>query len=173
MQQETDRDELRRQLPLELARRLESEPSQLDRTTFMKLACLLQELYGVPLGYRFSLYVYGPYSPEAAGDLEHAQARQRAEGTQERNQNGAIGQYSNSLDSLVEHFGSLDARELELRTTSMFLWKRFKPQGREDLASLIETVRQLKPHRSAEDIRDAIENLMDEGIISYFPTRES
>ena len=69
--------DLRRQLPLELARRLEGVSPQFGKTVFMKLAYLLQELYEVPLGYRFTLYTYGPYSPEVLADLEYARLRRQ------------------------------------------------------------------------------------------------
>ena len=77
MQQEVRENELRQQLPLELAGRLEGQSPQFGKTAFMKMAYLLQELYGVPLGYRFSLYTYGPYSsgsPSGLGIREPAKA---------------------------------------------------------------------------------------------------
>ena len=79
MQQEITENELRQQLPLELAIRLEGTSPQFGKTAFMKMAYLLQELYEVPLGYRFSLYTYGPYSAEVLADLEYAKLRKRVE----------------------------------------------------------------------------------------------
>ena len=186
MQQETRENELRQQLPLELAGRLEGQSPQFGKTAFMKMAYLLQELYEVPLGYRFSLYTYGPYSPEVLADLEYANLRKQVEveylGDRQGGfritpgevvsgsnfQNEPIAKYSQVLDDLVEHFGSFNARELELRTTSIFLWKRIRPSKPENLGTLIEAVLQLKPHFSKMAVRSAINDLVNDGIIQYF-----
>ena len=140
MQQETRENELRQQLPLELAGRLAGQSPQFGKTAFLKMAYLLQELYDVPLGYRFSLYTYGPYSPEVLADLEYANLRKQVEVeylgdpqggfriTPSRvvggsnSQNELMAKYSQVLDDLVEHFGSFNARELELRTTSQSIY---------------------------------------------------
>ena len=186
MQQETRENELTQQLPLELAGRLKGQSPQFGKTAFMKMAYLLQELYEVPLGYRFSLYTYGPYSPEVLADLEYANLRKQVEieylGDPQggfritpsevvglsKSQNESIAKYSHALDELVEHFGSFNARELELRTTSIFLWKRIRPTKPEDLSTLIEAVRQLKPHFNEMAIRSAIADLVNDAIIQYF-----
>ena len=176
-------------MPLELARRLEDKSPQFGKTVFMKLAYLLQELYGVPLGYRFSLYTYGPYSAEVLADLEYANLRKQVEveylGDQQggfritpgekagkcSEQNEPIADYRHQLDKLVKHFGSFNARELELRTTSIFLWKRIRPKRTEDVRDLVETVRHLKPHFDDKTIRHAVESLTNDGVIEYYPSK--
>ncbi len=186
MQQEIGENELRQQLPLELAGRFEGKSSQFGKTAFMKMAYLLQELYEVPLGYRFSLYTYGPYSAEVLADLEYAKLRKQVEveylgdpqggfritpievAGGSNSQNEPIAKYSDLLNELVEHFGSFNARELELRTTSIFLWKRIRPRKPEDVSTLIEAVRQLKPHFSEMAIRSAIDDLIHDGVIQDF-----
>ena len=181
MQQETSENELRQQLPLELAGRLKDQSPQFGKTVFMKMAYLLQELYGVPLGYRFSLYTYGPYSPEVLADLEYASLRTQVKVeyledpqggfriTPGRStfRNESISKYGDQLDELVRHFGSFNARELELRTTSIFLWKRIRPTKPEDLSTLIEAIRQLKPHFNEMAIRSAVDNLVSDAILQY------
>ena len=177
---------MRQQLPLELARRLEDKSPQFGKTVFMKLVYLLQELYSVPLGYRFSLYTYGPYSAEVLADLEYAKLRKQVEveylgdpqggfritpseksgGSNEQNE--PIADYTDQLDKLVKHFGSFNARELELRTTSIFLWKRIRPKKPEDVSTLVETVRHLKPHFDDKTIRNAVESLVNDTVIEYF-----
>ena len=189
MEQEITENELRQQLPLELAGRLKGKHQQFGKTAFMKMAYLLQELYEVPLGYRFSLYTYGPYSAEVLADLEYAQLRKQVEieylGDPQGGfritpsevaggsnlQNEQIVKHSDMLDELVEHFGSFNARELELRTTSIFLWRRTRPRKPEDVNTLIEAVLQLKPHFSDIAIRSAIDDLINAGVIQYFPSQ--
>src|SRR5262249_27242248 len=59
---------------------VEKAPNQtLGRTALVKMAYLLQVLRGVPLGYDFSLYIYGPFNSEVLGDLEYAQALKAVE----------------------------------------------------------------------------------------------
>ena len=189
MEQEITENELRQQLPLELAGRLEGKSPQFGKTAFMKMAYLLQELYEVPLVYRFSLYTYGPYSAEVLADLEYAELRKQVDieylGDPQGGfritpsevaggsnlQNEQIAKYSHLLNKLVEHFGSFNARELELRTTSIFLWKRTRPRNPEDVSTLIEAVRQLKPHFSEMAIRSAIDDLINDGVIQYVPSQ--
>ncbi len=184
MNREMEKRELKRQLPLELARRLEDKSPQFGKTVFMKLAYLLQELYEVPLGYRFSLYTYGPYSPEVLGDLEYAKLRHQISveylGEQggfriapseelgsSGEQHGPISDYSDELNNLVENFGGFNAKDLELRTTSIFLWKRIQPTEQGDVNRVVETVRHLKPHFDEKTIRDAVISLLENGVIQY------
>lgn len=186
MVQDENKTELKKQLPLELARRLEGNSAQFGKTAYMKLAYLLQELYQVPLGYRFSLYTYGPYYPEVLADLEYAKLRQEVNveyledqlgfsitpGEKANNvamQKGPISEYAEELDELVEHFGSFNARDLELRTTSIFLWKRIRPTNEQDVNRLTETVRHVKPHFDEKTIRLAVNGLLDQGVINKYP----
>ena len=189
MNREMERRELKRQLPLELARRLEFKSPQFGKTVFMKLAYLLQELYEVPLGYRFSLYTYGPYSAEVLADLEYARQRMQVEveylgepqggfritpsekAGESNEQKEPIHSYNQKLNELVEQFGSFNAREFELRTTSIFLWKRIRPRQPEDVSTLIETVRHIKPHFDEITIRSAVCSLVKDGVIGSFASK--
>jgi hypothetical protein len=47
---------------------------KLGRTALMKYCYFLQELRGVPLGYRFSLYSYGPFDSDVLADLDTAES---------------------------------------------------------------------------------------------------
>ena len=186
MIQNTDKNALRRQLPLELARQLEGVSPQFGKTVFMKLVYLLQELYGVPLGYRFTLYAYGPYSPEVLSDLEFARLRHQVTveylgenggfsitsgedaGVPGDPQNRAIDQHQEELDRLVEYFGKFNARDLELRTTSVFLWKSLRPTGGPDVDTIVRTIQDLKPHFDESAVRFAINGLVNSGVIDFY-----
>jgi uncharacterized protein len=48
----------------------------LGRTAIVKLLYLLQEVRGVPLGYDFRLYTYGPFDADVLSDIETAQSFQ-------------------------------------------------------------------------------------------------
>src|SRR5439155_1015164 len=47
-------------------------PGKLGRTAVMKLAYLLQTVKGVPLGYDFRLFTYGPFDSDVLDDLDRA-----------------------------------------------------------------------------------------------------
>ena len=47
----------------------------IGRTAVMKLCYFLQTLKGVPLGYRFTLYSYGPFDSDVLSDLGTAESR--------------------------------------------------------------------------------------------------
>src|SRR3954453_13462677 len=56
-----------------LARFVCKAPNQaLGRTQLMKLFYFLQELKGIPLGYDFRLFTYGPFDSEVLSDLATA-----------------------------------------------------------------------------------------------------
>ena len=78
-------------------------------------------------------------------------------------------EYEDKLNELVEHFGRFNARDLELRTTSIFLWKRIRPSKEEDVHSLVEAVRHLKPHFDEKTIRFAVDCLLEDGVIQLLP----
>src|SRR5271170_4817700 len=46
---------------------------RLGRTAIMKLCFFLQESRGVPLGYQFSLYSYGPFDSDVLADIATAE----------------------------------------------------------------------------------------------------
>jgi hypothetical protein len=48
--------------------------TKLGRTALMKLAYLLQIARGVPLGYDFRLYTYGPFDSDLLNDLARAES---------------------------------------------------------------------------------------------------
>src|ERR1039458_2196000 len=47
---------------------------RIGRTALMKLCYFLQTLRGVPLGYRFTLYSYGPFDSSVLSDLSTGEA---------------------------------------------------------------------------------------------------
>ncbi|HQU46834.1 MAG: hypothetical protein B7Z74_10750, partial [Deltaproteobacteria bacterium 21-66-5] len=56
-----------------LATLVKRAPQPPGRTAMMKFAYLLQTLRGVPLGYDFRLYNYGPYDIRVLNDLSQAE----------------------------------------------------------------------------------------------------
>lgn len=168
-------------LPLVLAERLRGLSPQFGKTVLMKLAYLLQEVYKVPLGYRFTLYTYGPYSTEVLADLDKAKSRGWVEvnfvedytgyrisiGPQAGHvgsRQGKFVEYEQQLDQLIETFGKLRAKDLELRTTIAYMSNYVRSSGEVIAKQLAESVHQMKPHFTQTEIEDTVEELRKKGI---------
>ena len=173
---------LRLSLPAVLARRLEGRSPQFGKTVLMKFAYLLQEIYGIPLGYRFSLYTYGPYSKEVLADLDQAESlgwanvKMGADDagyniTTSENSPGPNGfddhflQYELQLGRAIEQFGHFRAKDLELRTTAAYFWNLRGTHDDNVVAAVVDAVHDLKPHFTKREIKDAIKELIQNGTI--------
>ena len=179
-----DGQEFRTALPQLLARKLEGKSPQFGKTVFVKLAYLLQEVYKVPLGYRFSLYTYGPYSAEVLADLDRARFRGQVKVDYIGEDAGfAITQglgvgdlgsdleplmaYEDAIDRLVESFGHYNARNLELRTTIAYLWNMLGISDETSADKLVEEVLQLKPQFNEMEIKNALRELISRGLLPH------
>ena len=108
-----------------------------ERTTIQKL-CYFAEAIGVPLGYKFSVYKYGPYSQELFEKIddmvmyglladECSENRQKDSASQysitESSQeilatySELLNTYEDNINSLVDCFKDMQLRELELVST--------------------------------------------------------
>ena len=168
----------------DLSKRLEGVSPQFGKTVLVKLMYLLQEVHRLPLGYRFSFYTYGPYSPQVVADLDLVN---RLGGVNVKFMPGEPGgfeispgahindvqssgqiyleKYANEVDSLVSLFGQFRARDLELRSTIVYLWKEMGLTGNGTKAELLNVVRQLKPQFSEGEIDEAVSELLTNGVI--------
>ena len=52
-----------------LSKCLQDTPGSLGKTVMQKLIYLMQEAKGVPCGYEYRFYNYGPYASELSRDL--------------------------------------------------------------------------------------------------------
>lgn len=171
-------------LPLLLTRKLEGKSPQFGKTVFVKLAYLLQEVYRVPLGYRFSLYTYGPYSTEVLADLDRARLRGNVKVDYIGQDSGfaitegpnaaEIGVYSEFLksheaqiDSMVATFGHYNARSLELRTTIAYVWKMLDVSDETSTRKVVDEILQLKPQFNDLEIKMAISDLRNNGLLTF------
>ena len=178
-----NKDLMRLHLPPLLAHKLKEISPQYGKTVLMKMAYLLQEVYKVPLGYRFSLYTYGPYSSEVLADLDRSRYRgwvnveyiedevgfqitpgQKAATISELQD--SFKEYEAEVEKLVENFGSFRAKELELRTTISYVWSKLDGSGERKGNQVIESVSQLKPHFKRGEIRRALEELKEMKVVS-------
>ncbi len=170
-------------LVAELATRMEGRP--FGRTALQKLTYLLQDLHEVNTGYDFPLHTYGPYSSELSADLDTLAAMQGVRVEPDNRLGGYLimpGERADSLRSLgedfltthdqaigrvVEEFGRLTAKELELRATLVFADRDTRRHGKAlDEAALVDLVHEIKPHFAKSQIRSALRELRGRGYIA-------
>jgi hypothetical protein len=78
-----------------------------------------------------------------------------------------LGQYNDKINQAIETFGSYSARELELRSTIIFcLRDMMSLKNRLNIDDLVSTVSEIKPRFSHAEIRQAIDELKHQGVIS-------
>jgi len=144
----------------------EKQP-RLGRTAIMKLCYFLQTLRNVPLGYRFTLYSYGPFDSSVLSDLSSAEALGGIESKtvlylggygyeistakKSRSVKGLaadfIKKHGPDLNWVVGQFGSFGSSDLELLSTIVYVDREFaqaKPKLTPD--KLAERVHEVKPH---------------------------
>jgi hypothetical protein len=164
----------------------EKAPGELGRTALVKLCYFLQALRGVPLGYHFSLYAYGPFDAGVLDDLDYAQA---LDAVQSRLVNYATGYGYNirpgtaaaeiknkardflaghqaAIDWVVQEFSGMSAAHLELASTAIFV-DREAQRTREPLSleELVRRVREVKPRFPEQQVRAIAELLRDKNLL--------
>lgn len=176
--------ELRLAVIAELARRSESG---LGRTAIMKLIYFLQTLKGVPLGYTYRLYTYGPFDSEVLEDLEIAEHSSivrsqifqypggygyqitAGEGAENAigNTTDEIAPYIETLEWVMQEFGHRSAVDLEMASTIIYVDQSASAQG-ESVSSfdLCARVRAIKPHLSADRVTAEIAMLNSKTLLA-------
>ena len=143
---------------------------QLGKTAVMKLLHLLQDGLKVPLGYRFTLYNYGPYDTEVMSEIEFAEALHRVKVEYQGPDQGYritagddVGDVPGiaiaPLQKLMTDFGAMNARELELRSTLLFLSREFVGE------QLVSRLRDLKPKFSDAEVRAGVQDLKQKAYL--------
>lgn len=151
----------------------------LGKTKLQKLVYLLRELKGVQTGYDFRFYNYGPYSDSLSGDLGYLQSLNAIEVAYnpcinmyditvgenapvlEEKASAFLAGNRAAIDEIIERFGNLQAKELELISTIVFVAK----SGMNDRQKLVAKVAELKPKFTARDIDRALDDLKAPGYL--------
>jgi hypothetical protein len=180
-------DEMRRRIAL-LTALVEKAPSRtLGRTAIMKLLYFLITLRRVPLGYHFTLYSYGPFDSTVLEDIDYA-ARLGALSSRtvmypsgygydiqpgdaaEQAINWApefITAREEDIDWVLREFGNMNATELELASTIVYVDQEWRQIGRQGtVRELAEQVNELKPRFAREAIVRRAERLQQRQIVT-------
>lgn len=172
----------------ELASR--TQGGYVGRTALMKFCYLLQTVRGVPLGYRFTLYSYGPFDSSVLSDLSTAENLQAVQsnltfypggyGYQIRKgksgdsilKEGAqfLENYRGDIDWVLEQFGTHGSADLELESTIVYV-DREAARKAERLSAdqLTQRVRDVKPHFTEDYIREKVAALGEQGLLQSCP----
>ncbi len=152
---------------------------RLGRTNLMKLLYFLEEWAGVPLGYSFTIYSYGPFSSEVLSDLGQAERTQVVSTTIEtfsggygyniapgeyadkaiKDENEFIQEHEKQLSAVIRHFGGQSPSDLELQSTIHFAFGESSQSNRPSKQALATTVQRIKPKFELTYVLSAIERL--------------
>lgn len=153
--------------------------NQMGRTALMKLSYFLQTLREVPLGYRFSLYAYGPFDSRVLRDLGEAELLGYVNTTvveypggygyeiadaDRTSESEFVDKYREEIDWVIREFGSLNSADLELASTIVFA-DREEPASSQSIDDLANRVQQVKPHFKESQVTDRIKWLHEKGLL--------
>jgi uncharacterized protein len=165
----------------------EGSPSHyIGRTALMKYMYFLQTLRNVPLGYRFTLYAYGPFDSEVLSDLSRAESMnavsseavlypggygyeiRSASGNEwlRERASGFIRKHKTDIDWVIRSFGTLTSAQLELASTIIFVDREAAlAKEKLDLNAITKRVQEVKPHFSIQQILLLAERLANEKLL--------
>ena len=158
----------------------------LGRTALMKYCYFLQVVCGVPLGYRFSLYSYGPFDSDVLADLDTAESMDGVKSSVEYftggygyriepggNAGGVkllaadfLRAHQKPLQWVVDQFAGWNASDLEVATTLVYSDREAARRGeRLSLHELSQRVRELKPKYGLSQIEGYAEKLAQRRLL--------
>lgn len=164
-----------------------SPQGHIGRTAVVKFLYFLQALRNVPLGYRFTLYSYGPFDSDVLADLANAEALGLVESTVVQFPGGYgyeikpgrntewlqkrsakfLKQYERDVDWVIREFGTLTSGQLELVSTIVYVDQEAASNKEElSLDEIAELVKEIKPHFSTGQIMEFAVQLRDEGLLA-------
>lgn len=156
------------------------------RTALMKYCYFLQELRGVPLGYRFSLYSYGPFDSDVLTDLGIVESLDAVKSTIEYFPGGYgykiepgmraarllelgssfIADHQKDLEWLKAEFGGWSPGDLELASTLVYSDREADERGISlTIEQLAKRVNELKPRYQLSKIEDLAVRLHESGFL--------
>jgi hypothetical protein len=159
----------------------------IGRTALMKYMYFLQVVRGVPLGYNFSMYSYGPFDSDVLADLSSGEMLNivdvtpvefsggygyrirpgaRAESAK-RDARQFLMDHSKDVDWLFSVFGKLNSAELELTSTIVYVDREFAERKQHgSISDIAARVNEIKPHFTREQVREFVEDLLKQGVLT-------
>lgn len=159
----------------------------LGKTAMVKYIFLLQQVYKVPLGYKFEIYTYGPYSSEVMEDIDWAIHKNIISSEMITYSSGYSGYsikpsinaekvleeeaefistHTKSIEKMINIFGNKAAKDLELSTTIIYVYQTFIANNwRCNIDEVSNNVHEIKPHFDISTIRNEYKSLEEQGIL--------
>ena len=155
-------------------------PSPPGRTTLMKFAYILQTVRGIPLGYRFQLYNYGPYDESVLTDIRQAVSSDLLSSKLVTFPGGGYGYefstgnsfesageelseqtiaYEDDINWVVNQFGGESAGRMELISTIIFVL--CENGKRLEKPEIVQRVNEIKPHFSRDVVDGAVDQISE------------
>ena len=173
-------------LPATLVGTMQRKQQETGEGAVMALTYLLQEKHKVPLGYRFTLYSYGPYCPEVRARLEAAikrgeiQRENKYDWTASRLETGpeypklgygpgnmAIVSYGQEIHRMIEDIGHLDQRRLSMLASAAYMGSPRYGVPRADDRTLTQALNALKAGNITE--QESAETVETARRLNYLP----
>lgn len=180
-----DREQLDFRMAI-IAALAQAVPGGMGRTAVMKCLFFLQEARGVPLGYRFGLYTYGPYDAEVLQDLKLAQAEgvlashvvayphgygyaiEAAPGAAavSTRASSLLARHEEALQWVSTTFAHRSASDLEMASTILYVDRAsVSAEDELNLSNITARVHDIKPHLRSESIEREAKRLKDMGLL--------
>ena len=161
--------------------------NNLGRTALMKYCYFLQVLRGVPLGYRFSLYSYGPFDSDVLADLDTAESVEGVRssvvyfpgGYGYKIESGVLAdrlteigrpflaEHQADLNWIQQEFGGWSPGQLELASTLVYSDREAEDSGEKlTMSQLAKRVNELKPRYQLSKIKDLATHLLNRGLLN-------
>jgi uncharacterized protein len=158
----------------------------IGRTALMKYMYFLQTVRGVPLGYNFSMYSYGPFDSDVLADLSSGEMLNIVDvspvefsggygyrivpgsrsTSARRNASQFLSDHGEDIDWLFSVFGRLNSAELELTSTIVYVDREFsKKQQHASVSEVASRVNEIKPHFTREQVVGFVEELLTQGVL--------
>ncbi len=164
---------------LELIDRLREKESWGGVTEVQKSSYMLQTMLGVPLGFHFFLYHYGPYSRELMGALNELYADELVRLSNDDSHYGPkytvdeergrklmesfpeeTEKYADQIEFIAETFGGKGIQWLERVCTAFYIIREFEDKKKPlDRKSRADQLRKYKPHIPDPFINQAIDEI--------------
>jgi len=162
---------------------VEQSIGRVGHTLIQKLIYLLQEGMGVRLGYRFKMYMHGPYSADLWGDLTQLRDYRALNidadpsgygyrittgpvlGNVVANQEQRLASVRPTIERLLDVLGGAPVRRLEILATAHFASASLKRLGKAaDARAVAKAVCALKPHLAEQEVVDGYHDLASAGL---------
>ena len=170
----------------DLLERLNGVPPQFGKTVLQKMIFILQEVYNVPCGYKFSLYSYGPYCSEIPKDLDFVTALCGTEACRINSGFGGdtispggtckdikgfgkafLDKHDAKIQEAVQDFGAFNVSDLELRSTIIYCCKEMGGvHGDSSAEKVVSAVYEIKPKFTHDEIETTVNSMIEQYVIN-------